>query len=107
MGLEPLAGAAIALVAIFLPAFLLVAGTLPFWNRLRSYAGVQAALRGVNAGVLGILLAALYTPVWTSAVHSPADFALMLGCFTLLMHWKAPPWLVVLLAAGVGVLLGL
>jgi chromate transporter len=107
VGLEPLAGAAIALVAIFLPAFLLVAGALPFWNRLRSYAGVQAALRGVNAGVVGILLAALYTPVWTSAIHSPADFALMLGCFMLLVHWKAPPWLVVVLAAGVGVLLGL
>ncbi|WP_158531668.1 chromate efflux transporter [Meiothermus sp. Pnk-1] len=105
-GLAPLVGAAIALVGIFLPAFLLVAGTLPFWNRLRGHPGVQAALRGINAGVVGILLAALYTPVWTSAIGSGADFALALGCFTLLAHWKAPPWLVVLLAAGVGGVLG-
>jgi chromate transporter len=106
VGLEPLLGTAIALVGIFLPGFLLVAGALPFWHRLRGYAGVQAALRGVNAGVVGILLAALYTPVWASAIGSGADFALMLGCFTLLVHWKTPPWLVVLLAAGIGALLG-
>lgn len=106
LGLPPLLAATLALVAIFLPAFLLVAGTLPFWNRLRGHPGVQAALRGINAGVVGILLAALYNPVWTSAIESSADFALMLGCFTLLAHWKAPPWLVVGLAAGVGALLG-
>jgi chromate transporter len=106
MGLEPLLGAALALVGIFLPAFLLVAGALPFWNRLRGYTRVQAALQGVNAGVVGILLAALYNPVWTGAIRNSADFALALGCFTLLAHWKAPPWLVVLLAAGVGALLG-
>jgi chromate transporter len=95
-------GAILALVAIFLPAFLLVAGALPFWNILRSRLDFQAALRGINAAVVGLLGAALYTPVWTSAIHNSADLALGLAAFGLLMFWKWPPWLVVLLAALVG-----
>ena len=69
------AGAALALVAIFLPAFLLVIGVMPFWDSLRRRMGFRAALLGINAGVVGILLAALYNPVWTSAVRTPHDFA--------------------------------
>jgi chromate transporter len=103
-----IAGAALALGAIFLPAFLLVVGALPFWDALRARPGVQAALRGVNAAVVGLLLAALYTPVWTSAIHGPADFGLALAAFGLLVLWKTPPWLVVVLtAAGAGLLAGL
>jgi chromate transporter len=92
-------GALLALVAIFLPSFLLVIGALAFWDLLRSKAGFQSALRGINAAVVGLLLAALYTPVWTSAIHTPADFALGLVAFTLLSLWKFPPWLVVVLTA--------
>ncbi|HKW92473.1 MAG TPA: chromate efflux transporter, partial [Methylomirabilota bacterium] len=92
------AGAVLALVAIFLPSFLLVVGVLPFWHALRARAGFQAALRGINAAVVGLLLAALYNPVWTSAITAPADFALALAAFGLLALWSAPPWLVVALA---------
>ena len=95
-------GGALALVAIFLPSFLLVIGALPFWNTLRPHAGFQAALRGINAGVVGLLLAALYHPVWTSAIRAPADVALAFLAFGLLAFWKAPAWLVVLLAAAGG-----
>jgi len=91
--------ALLATIAIFLPAFLLVAGILPFWDRLRGRQGVQAALRGVNAAVVGILLAALYDPIWTSAVRTPADFSLTLATFALLTIWKLPPWTGVLFAA--------
>ena len=94
------AGAALALVAVFLPSFLLVVGALPFWDVLRAHASFQAALRGVNAAVVGLLLAALYHPVWTSAIEGPADFALALAAFGLLMLWKAPPWLVVAVTAA-------
>jgi len=102
MGPQPngWAGAVICLVAVFLPSFLLVIGALPFWGELRRHAAVQAALMGVNAAVVGLLLAALYTPVWTSAIEKPADFALGLGAFLLLAFWKAPPWLVVILGAA-------
>lgn len=95
-------GALVAVVAIFLPSFLLVIGALPFWDELRSRVAFQAALKGVNAAVVGILLAALYDPVWTSAIGAPEDFALALGAFGLLVFWKQPPWLVVLLAAFAG-----
>ncbi len=100
-------GAAIALVAIFLPSFLFVIGILPFWNHLRSLGSFQAALRGINAAVVGILLAALYQPIWTSAIHAPVDFALSLLAFGLLVLWKWPPWLVVLLSALLGAALSL
>ena len=98
-------GGAICLVAIFLPSFFLVIGALPFWDHLRRLAVAQSVLRGVNAAVVGLLLAALYHPVWTSAIHGPADFALAVGGFLLLFMWKVPPWLVVVLSAlgGAGI----
>ena len=99
-------GAAIALVAIFLPSMLLTLGALPLWGTLRSRPAARAALRGVNAAVVGILLAALYNPVWTSAILRPADFALALGAFGLLVVWRCPPWIVVLLTAVAGALVG-
>ena len=95
-------GAALALAAIFLPAFLLVVGALPFWDALRARPAFQAALRGINAAVVGLLLAALYHPVWTSAIHAPSDFALALAAFGLLVWWRLPPWLVVAFAAAGG-----
>ena len=95
-------GALIALVAIFLPSFLFIIGILPFWNRLRTIELFHAILRGVNAAVVGILLAALYQPIWTSAIHAPIDFALALFAAGLLIIWKWPPWLVVLLSALLG-----
>ena len=95
-------GAALALAAIFLPAFLLVVGVLPFWDALRTRPGFQSALLGINAGVVGILLAALYNPVWTGAVNTPADFALAAAALALLTLWRAPPWVVVLFCAGGG-----
>jgi chromate transporter len=98
-----LLGGLICLLAIFLPSFLLVTGILPFYEALRARPGVQRALAGVNAAVVGLLLAALYRPVWTSAILGPADFALGLAAFVLLAFWKLPPWLVVLLSAAGGV----
>lgn len=97
-------GAAIALVAILLPGLLLVYGMLPFWDVLRSRQSAQAAMRGANAAVVGILGAALYNPVWTSAVLTPRDFALALGGVLLLTVWKTPPWIVVVLLAAAGAL---
>ncbi len=99
-------GAAICLIGVFLPSWLLVIGALPFWDDFRARTGVQSALRGLNAAVVGLLLAALYQPVWTSAVHRPADFALGLAAFGLLTFWKCPPWLVVILAAAAGYFMG-
>jgi chromate transporter len=90
-------GSAIALVAIFLPGILLVYGMLPFWDQLRRRQTVQAAMRGANAAVVGILGLALYNPIWTSAVRTPGDFALAVGGFLLLTVWKGPPWMVVIL----------
>jgi chromate transporter len=98
-------GALLTLIAIFLPSFLLVVGALPFWDLLRSKSSFQCALSGINAAVVGLLLAALYQPVWTSAIHSSADFSLGLVAFGLLMFWKWPPWLVVVLTAVGGELL--
>jgi chromate transporter len=101
-----LVGAALALVAIFLPGFLLVVAALPLWGSLRRRPALRAALEGIDAAVVGILLAALYSPVWTSAVHTPADFALALAAGGGLMLWRLPPWAVVLGAAAGGMLLG-
>jgi chromate transporter len=95
-------GGLICLLAIFAPSFLLVIGALPFWDALRHLRPVQQALVGVNAAVVGLLLAALYSPVWTSGILGPSHFALGLGAFTLLVFWKVPPWLVVLLSAAGG-----
>lgn len=94
-------GAVVSLVAIFLPGFLLLVGVLPFWNAVRARAWAQAAMRGANAAVVGILAAALYMPVFATAVTGPGAFALALVCFLLLVVWKLPPWVVVLFA-GVG-----
>jgi chromate transporter len=104
MGPEPhgIAGAAICLAAIFLPSFLLVIGTLPFWQVLRAKPQAQAALAGVNAAVVGLLLAALYNPVWTGAIAAPRDFALAVAAFLLVAVWKVPPWLMVVLSAAGG-----
>ena len=81
---------------------MLVVGTLPFWGTLRRHPGFQSALGGINAAVVGILLAALYNPVWTSAVARPADFGLVLACAGLLMVWRLPPWVVVIFGAVAG-----
>lgn len=100
-------GAALCIVAIFLPGFLLTIGGLPFWHDLRRFGAMRSALVGVNAAVVGLLLAALYDPVWTSAIRSPADFALGLAAFALLVSWKIPPWVVVLATALGGWAIGL
>lgn len=95
-------GGAICLLAIFLPSFLLLAGALPFWRDLRGNRGAQAALAGMNAAVVGVLLAALYDPVWTGAMLGWRDLALALVALAALMWWKLPPWLVVLGCAAAG-----
>jgi chromate transporter len=101
------AGAAIALIALSLPGLLLVYGMLPYWDALRLRPTAQAAMRGTNAAVVGILGAALYSPVWTSAVLTPRDFAVALAGFLLLTVWKLPPWIVVVLLAMTGAILRL
>ena len=106
IGANGVFGAMIALAAIFLPGFLLLVGVIPFWNAFRARPAAQALMRGANAAVVGILGAALYTPVFTSAVIGPGSFALALTCFLLLMVWKLPPWAVVIVAAIGGALMG-
>lgn len=107
MGPAPngLYGAAICLVGVFLPGLLLLVGALPFWDTLNKLPNAQAAMRGANAAVVGILGAAFYNPVWTGAVLTPIDFALALIGFVALVVWKVPPWIVVLTMAGSAVLL--
>lgn len=97
-------GALVATIGIFLPSFLLIIGMLPFWNWLRHHPRFQAALGGINAAVVGILLAALYHPVWTKAVKGPFDFSLALASFALLTIWKWPSWLVVAFSFAAGAL---
>ncbi len=105
-GAQWLLGGLFCLLAIYLPSFLLLVAALPFWDGLRRRAGVQSALMGVNAAVVGLLLGALYKPVWTSAIFSAGDFALVLVAFLALSWWKTPPWLVVLLGASAAALAG-
>jgi chromate transporter len=100
-----LAGAALGLFGIFLPGILILVGTLPFWDAFRTRASAQAAMRGVNAAVVGLLGAALYNPVWTNSVKTPGDFGLALVCFVLLVAWRMPPLIVVLISACGGILL--
>ncbi|UVI30640.1 chromate transporter [Paenibacillus spongiae] len=100
-------GAVLATAAIFLPAFLLIVGALPFWNSWRRSAKVQGALAGINAAVVGILLAALYDPLWTTAILAPADFALVSILFAMLVFWKLPPWVIVITGAMGGTLIAL
>jgi chromate transporter len=102
-----IAGGLFALFAIFLPSFLLVYGPLPFWNSFRTRRSFQSALAGVNAGVVGILLAALYNPIFITGVTSIGDFALAIGLILLLIVLKRPPWNIVLVAALGGLILGL
>lgn len=99
--------AILCLIAIFLPSFLLVIGALPFWEALRQQPAVQAALRGVNAAVVGLLLAAFYQPVWLTGIRNAGDFGLAVAAFVLLFLWRTPPWLVVLLCAIGGAVLAL
>lgn len=101
------AGAMLGTVAIFLPGLLLVLGALPFWSALRNRLGARAALQGVNAAVVGLLAAAFYDPVWTSAIRAPGDFALAATGFILLVWWKLPPVAVVVAMAFAGTLYGL
>jgi chromate transporter len=98
-------GAVIALVAIFLPSFLLIFGALPFWDWLRGSVGFRRALAGTNAAVVGILLAALYTPIWTGAITGPADVAVAAGGLALLLTGRVPPIAVVVLSALAGQLM--
>jgi chromate transporter len=100
-------GAALGLFGIFLPGVLVLLGTLPFWDTFRKRAGAQATMRGINAAVVGLLGAALYNPVWTSAVNAPGDFGVALVGFVLLMVWRAPPLLVVIVSALAGIALAL
>lgn len=97
-------GAAMALLAVFLPGFLLLIGVLPFWDRFRSMTSARSLMQGANAAVVGILGAALYSPVFTSAIGDLRDFTLALACFVLLVAWNSPPWIVVIVSAlgGVG-----
>lgn len=100
-------GGLLATFAIFLPAFLLILGTLPFWDSLRRNSKVKAALMGVNAAVVGILISAFYFPIWTSSILAPIDFAFAAVLFSMLVYWKLPPWMVVLTGAIGGTLIGL
>ena len=95
-------GAILCLAAIFLPAFLMVVGVVPFWEKLRRYHAMQSAMQGINAAVVGILLSAFYNPVWTSAIHGTTDFVIAIVAFLLLAFWKLPPWFVVALCAVAG-----
>ncbi|HEU4547157.1 MAG TPA: chromate efflux transporter, partial [Microlunatus sp.] len=106
-GATGLLTAATALVAVFAPGLLLLVGVLPFWNAFRTRATAQAVMRGANAAVVGILAAALYDPVFVTAVVGPASFGLALVCFVLLVSWRVPSWAVVIVGAAGGVLVAL
>lgn len=106
-GAAGLLTAATALVAVFAPGLLLLVGVLPFWNSFRTRTAAQAVMRGANAAVVGILAAALYDPVFVTAVVDPASFGLALVCFVLLVSWRVPPWAVVIVGAAGGVLVSL
>lgn len=102
IGPSGLTGAGIALVAMFLPAALLVIGVLPFWHRLRGSNLARRALMGVNAAVVGILAAALYDPVFTQGIISPATLALAVAVFVALTKWNLPAWAAVIAAGVIG-----
>lgn len=97
-----IAGAALGLIGIFLPGVLILVGTLPFWDAFRRRTGAQAMMRGVNAAVVGLLGAALYSTVWTSAVKTPGDFGVALVGFVLLTVWRAPALLLVVVVSALG-----
>lgn len=98
-------GGVVATVAIFLPAFLLVIGALPFWDQLRNHPKITGAIMGMNAAVIGILIAALYSPIWMSSILEVKDFALAVVLFSMLAYWKLPPWIVVVTGAVLGLVL--
>lgn len=98
-------GGLIATIAIFLPAFLLILGSLPFWDSLRRNSKIKGALMGVNAAVVGILIAAFYQPIWTSSIIEPIDFAFAAILFSMLVYFKLPPWIIVITGAVGGILL--
>ena len=100
-------GGLLATVAIFLPAFLLIFGTLPFWDIIRNNQKVTGAIMGVNAAVVGILISAFYFPIWTSTIISTIDFVIAVFLFSMLTFWKVPPWMVVLTGAVAGFVLTL
>ena len=100
-------GGLVATFAVFLPAFLLIIGVLPFWDQLRTNAKVKGAVMGVNAAVIGILLAAFYVPIWTTTILVPIDFVLAAILFSMLAFWKLPPWIIVLTGAAGGFLISL
>ena len=101
-GLLGIAGSAMALIALFFPSFLLIGGLLPFWSDLGRLAPMRRALLGINASVVGILLAALFQPVWQTGIRGGAEFSLALVAFLLLVSWRQPAWRVVLFCAAVG-----
>lgn len=98
-------GGIVATIAIFLPAFLLILGALPFWDQLRTNPKVTGAIMGVNAAVIGILISALYFPIWTSSILATKDFALAAILFSMLAYWKLPPWVIVVVGAVGGVII--
>lgn len=100
-------GGMLATAAIFLPAFLLILGALPFWNQIRQNQKMKGATMGVNAAVVGILISAFYHPIWTSAILGPIDFAFAAILFSMLVYWKLPPWVIVLTGAIGGLLISL
>ncbi|MFJ7557919.1 chromate transporter [Bacillus thuringiensis] len=100
-------GGLLATAAIFLPAFLLILGTLPFWDQLRRNPKIKGALMGVNAAVVGILISAFYHPIWTSAILQPVDFAFAAILFSMLVYWKLPPWIIVVVGVGGGTIISL
>ncbi|KAA0546325.1 chromate transporter [Bacillus sp. BGMRC 2118] len=100
-------GGILATVAIFLPAFLLILGALPFWDSLRRNPKVKGALMGVNAAVVGILISAFYQPIWTSSILAPMDFAFAAILFSMLVYWKLPPWVIVVTGAIGGAIMTL
>ncbi|GIO94187.1 MULTISPECIES: chromate efflux transporter [Paenibacillus] len=105
MLIQGVPGGILATLAIFLPGFLLIVGVMPFWNAIRTHAKLQGMLTGMNAAVVGILLAALYHPIWTSSIDGSIEFVIGAGLFAMLMFWKCPPWVVVLAGAAAGQLL--
>jgi len=100
-------GGLVATFAVFLPAFLLILGALPFWDNLRNNPKIKGAIMGVNAAVIGILISAFYFPIWTSSILAPVDFALAAILFSMLAYWKLPPWIIVVSGAIGGSLLSL
>lgn len=104
MSIEGIGGAILATIAVFLPAFLLLFGILPFWDNIKSNIYAEGFLKGISAGVVGILIAAFYNPIWTSTIKSELDFALASSLFILLMYFKFPSWAIVLIGIILGIL---